>query len=359
MTAIIGAFVISYLITLLLIRYEHVHGKISADLDFNSPQKFHSVAVPRIGGLAIFVGLMAGLGIKVFQDSALGFDWMLLFACSIPAFGSGMIEDLTKKINAKTRLLATFIAGTLACYFLNMTISKIDLAWIDYLLNVKIIAFLFTSIMIAGLINSYNIIDGFNGLASMTAMITLLAIAYVAYQVNDSALCIYALMMTAAIMGFFIWNYPKGSIFLGDGGAYLIGFWIAALSILLVVRNRDVSPWFACLINIYPAFETMFSIWRKKMIRKISPGQPDGAHLHMLIYGRIARWMRIDDPNKSFLANARTAPFLWVLAGTTIIPAILLWRNTLALQVMTLLFCILYLAAYRALVLFKMPKWFL
>jgi UDP-N-acetylmuramyl pentapeptide phosphotransferase/UDP-N-acetylglucosamine-1-phosphate transferase len=212
---------------------------------------------------------------------------------------------------------------------------------------------------VAGVAHSFNLIDGYHGLSGAVAVIILTALGYVAFQIKDYPIMVCSLAGIGAIVGFLFWNYPRGLIFLGDGGAYLIGFWIAALSILLVVRNRDVSPWFACLINIYPAFETMFSIWRKKMIRKISPGQPDGAHLHMLIYGRIARWMRIDDPNKSFLANARTAPFLWVLAGTTIIPAILLWRNTLALQLMTLLFCIFYLAAYRALVLFKMPKWFL
>lgn len=359
MLAIITAFVVSYILTLGLIRYEHIHGRISADVDFDSPQKFHKIPVPRIGGLSIFVALLVALLIKGFQDHKLGFDWILLFICSVPVFATGILEDITKKINAKSRLVSALISGFFACYLLNIEISSIDIEIIDYFLNIKILSILLTSLMIAGLVNSYNIIDGFNGLASMIAMLTLLAIAYVAFQVGDLAICIHALIMIAAVFGFFAWNYPKGLIFLGDGGAYFVGFWVACLSILLVVRNPQVSPWFACLINIYPVFETVFSIWRKKIIRKISPGVPDGAHLHMLVYGRIARWMRIDDPEKSFLANARTSPFLWVLSGATVIPAILVWRNTLALQLFTVLFCIIYLVAYRSLVLFKIPKWFL
>ena len=348
----------SYVFTFFIIRSQRFHRKFTADSDLNGPQKFHPSEVPRIGGFAIFFSLLVTIGIKYLQDPLSELNLVTLFACSTVAFCSGFIEDITKKIGVKTRFVASLISGLFVCYFLDIYVSNIYIGWIDYFLNIKIIAIIFSSIMIAGLINSYNIIDGFNGLASMTAMITLLAIAYVSYQVNDSILCNYALIMNASIAGFFIWNYPRGHIFLGDGGAYLIGFWIAALSILLVARNPQVSPWFACLINIYPVFETIFSIWRKKFIRKISPGQPDGAHLHMLIYGRIARWMRIDDPRKSFLANARTAPFLWILSGTTIIPSILFWRNTLALQLLTILFCIFYLLAYRSLVLFKTRKWF-
>lgn len=357
MIAITSSFLVSYLLTFLLIRYQYIHSKHSADLDFNSPQKFHLAPTPRIGGLPIFLSLIIAIIIKIFQDHDSGLYLLLLLTCAIPAFGSGFLEDVTKKINAKTRFTAALISGIMFCFLMDMHVSYIQMIWIDNLLKIKIISVIFTSIMISGLINSYNIIDGFNGLASMIGIISLVAITYVGHQVNDPLISTYALVMVAALAGFFIWNYPKGSIFLGDGGAYLIGFWIAALSIMLIVRNPQVSPWFACLINIYPAFETIFSIWRKKIKRKISPGSPDGAHLHMLIYGRVARWMFADKSSKQFLSNARTAPFLWMLSGVTAIPAALFWNNSLVLQFVSLLFCITYVLLYRSLVLFKTTRW--
>ncbi|KWE82613.1 hypothetical protein WL81_30570 [Burkholderia ubonensis] len=78
-------------------------------------------------------------------------------------------------------------------------------------------------------------------------------------------------------------------IFPGDGGAYFIGFMPAELAILLVMRNRKVSAWYPVPLFTYPIFETCFSIYRKKFMRGMSPGIPDGMHRHMLVYKRLMR----------------------------------------------------------------------
>jgi UDP-N-acetylmuramyl pentapeptide phosphotransferase/UDP-N-acetylglucosamine-1-phosphate transferase len=211
--------------------------------------------------------------------------------------------------------------------------------------------------MLAGITNSYNIIDGFNGLACMIGIITLCAIAYVAFRNNDYTIIFIAIATISSLLGFFIWNFPRGLIFLGDGGAYFLGFTVGVLSILVVIRNPSVSPWFACLINIYPIFETLFSIWRKKFVKKISPGVPDGAHLHMLIYGRIARLIASPKQNVYFSNNSRTSPFLWLLSSLAVFPAIIWWENSLVLAFLTSLFCFFYIYVYRLIVFFKTPKW--
>jgi UDP-N-acetylmuramyl pentapeptide phosphotransferase/UDP-N-acetylglucosamine-1-phosphate transferase len=131
---------------------------------------------------------------------------------------------------------------------------------LDLLFGIPSFGFIFTVFAITGLTNAYNIIDGLNGLASMVGVITLLALGYISYETGDRSLLYLSGAMIAAILGFFIWNYPKGSIFLGDGGAYLIGFWIASLSVLIVSRHQEISPWFAVLANIYPIVETIFTI---------------------------------------------------------------------------------------------------
>ncbi|QWD04213.1 glycosyl transferase [Polynucleobacter paneuropaeus] len=357
MGAAFASFLFSCFLTLLIVRYRFIHEKVTADTDFESPQKFHTVAVPRIGGLAIFLALLLGGGARLISDWVSGILLLQILACCLPAFLSGLIEDLTKKISPLTRLLACFGSACLAYWVLHAAVTSISISWIDPILSIPLVAAIVSCIMIAGLTNSYNIIDGFNGLACMVAIITLTAIGYVAFRNNDSALVFIAVATIGSILGFFIWNFPKGLIFLGDGGAYLIGFWIGVLSILLVSRNPAVSPWFACLINIYPIFETLFSIWRKKFIKKMSPGMPDGTHLHMLIYGRIARWINPNQTNTLFTSNARTSPFLWILSSLAVFPAAIWWKNTLMLELCTLIFCLSYVYVYRSIVLFKIPRW--
>ncbi|QWE02831.1 glycosyltransferase [Polynucleobacter sp. JS-JIR-II-b4] len=357
MAALFVAFVLSCLLTALIVRYRFIHESFSTDNNFDGPQKFHTVAVPRIGGVAIFSALLAGALVRLLSDWPSGILMLQMLICALPAFLSGLIEDATKRISPLTRLSACFGSGILAYWVLHTSITTISVAWIDPILSFPIVAASLSCLMIAGLTNSYNIIDGFNGLACMVAMITLTAIGYVAFRNHDYALVFIAVTTIGSIMGFFIWNFPRGLIFLGDGGAYLIGFWIGALSILLIMRNPDVSPWFACLINIYPIFETLFSIWRKKVIKKMNPGLPDGTHLHMLIYGRIARWINPDQKNPFFSSNARTSPFLWVLSSLAVFPAALWWNNTWMLEAFSLLFCISYVYIYRSIVQFNTPRW--
>jgi UDP-GlcNAc:undecaprenyl-phosphate GlcNAc-1-phosphate transferase len=364
MEFLILAFFASLLVTLVLVRYQHLHEKLSSDTDLSGPQKFHTHAVPRIGGIGIFLAvLIAGLVAFGFFKLDRGFLLLQLVLCALPAFLMGLLEDLTKKIGVKTRLLATGLSALLAGYVLHSWITHIDVAFIDVILSMGVISIIFTVIAITGLANAYNIIDGFNGLASMVAMISLLAIGYIAFRANDPVLASTCLIMIGAIAGFFIWNYPRGLIFLGDGGAYFIGFCVATLSILLVNRNPSVSPWFVLLVNAYPIFETLFTIWRRKVHQGKNPGLPDGAHFHSLIYRRIIRWAEVHESKDtaSYAKNAKTSPYLWLLSTLAVFPAIIWWQTTWVLQCFALLFCVSYVWAYNAVVKFKTPaiiRWF-
>lgn len=359
MNATIAAFLVSLICCLLIIRYQHLHGHITGDSELSGLQKFHHTIVPRIGGVAILLGLLTASVVRWIQDIPTDIDLRIIFACSLPAVLMGLIEDITKKVGIRTRLLATGCSALLVGYFLNAWIGRIDLMGLDYLLTIPAISIIFTCIAIAGLTNAYNIIDGFNGLASMVAIIALLAITYVAIRVGDNAIAIAALVMVGALAGFFLLNYPRGLIFLGDGGAYLIGFWIATVSILLVTRNSQVSPWFSVLVNCYPIFETLFSIWRKKIHQGKSPGQADAMHFHSLIYRRIIRWALIIGINKSqHHANSKTSPYLWFLSSIAVLPSVLWWEHTWALKLSFLLFGISYVYMYIMIIRFKTPKWF-
>ena len=372
MLALAIAFLTSLVITLLVIRYQHLHAHFTADHDLNGVQKFHSTPVPRVGGVGIIFGVLAGLCAKLFVESSeVALPGLELLACGLPALLAGFIEDLTKKVGVKERLAATTVSALLGGYFLGAWITRLDIPGVDLLLQVPVIEFSqralsfsgiftisLTALAIAGVANAYNIIDGYNGLSGVVAIIVLLGMAYVAEQVGDRVVLIAAFSMVGAIAGFLIWNYPNGLIFLGDGGAYLVGFFIADLSVMLVSRNPGVSPWFPLLLSFYPIFETLFSIWRKKVHRGMSPGVPDGVHFHMLVYKRIVRWaVGATSSKEKTQRNALTSPYLWVLSSFAVIPAILLWNQSLALQFSAVCFCIIYVFLYKKMVRFKAPRW--
>ncbi len=360
MSALLLSFFTSLISILLIIRFQHLHTRWSGDADITGPQKFHHTSVPRIGGLGIFAALIiTGLEQYLF-DGNYGQQLLLLILSSSVAFIFGFAEDLTKRVRAIFRLIATGISAYFAGVLLNAWITQIGLPWIDAYLSISWVYILFTCFAVAGLANAYNIIDGFNGLASMIAIIALLAISYVAFQVGDAMVIKLAFIMVGAIAGFFIWNYPRGLIFLGDGGAYLIGFWVAVLSVLIVVRNPIVSAWFALLVNAYPIFETLFTIWRRMIHQGKNPSLPDGAHFHSLIYRRIVKWAygAAPLPHQMSLSNSRTSPYLWVISSISIIPAVLWWKRPFVLMLCSIIFIVIYVLLYRSVVRFKKPSWF-
>ena len=356
MISLLTAFFASFFTTLLIIRFKHLHSQFSGDHDLLGPQKFHSGSVPRIGGISIAIGILAAVLINLQSTGVISLKVTILL-CAIPTFAIGLTEDLTKKIGVKTRLLFTALAAALVLYFLDISIIRLDIWGIDYLLSIPAIAIVFTVFAITGLANAYNIIDGFNGLSSMVGIITLLGLAYVSYLFQDTAILQLSFIMIGAILGFFIWNYPRGLIFLGDGGAYLIGFWIAALSVLLIARHPSISPWFALLINAYPILETLFTIYRRKIHQGKSPGLPDGIHFHTLIYRRILNTAAAKSKFDFLNANARTAPYLWLLSSFAVVPAILWWQSTPILIAFTLVFTFSYVWLYTKIVRFRTPGW--
>lgn len=358
------AFIVSVVVNLLVLRVAKNNAH-ALDHDLSGPQKFHSKPVPRIGGLGIVLGVAAGLLLFTLGTTKAVGDpqvwqtgWMLL-ACGVPAFGAGIIEDLTKKVSPGKRLLATALSGLLAAWALGAVIRDTATPGMDLLVSTTVGAYAFTLLVVAGIANSVNIIDGFNGLASMCVVIMMSAVAYVAYQVDDNVVMTLALLGVGAILGFFIWNFPAGLIFLGDGGAYFLGFWFAELAILLLVRNPgEVSPLFPLLVCIYPVFETVFSAYRRSVLRGQSAGSPDGMHLHSLIYRRVMRWA-LEEENVRALThrNSMTSPVLWLLCTLSVVPAVLFWNQTVLLAGCLVLFVVTYWVLYWSIVRFRSPSW--
>ena len=352
------SFLASLVICGILVYSKDWHLRFSGDHDLYGPQKFHQKTTPRIGGLAIFMGFQVGLGVLAYSNHSIVQQCFYLFLAGLPVFVAGLIEDITKTVGVKWRLISAFFSGLLFTWLFEIAAIRLDVIYLDALFQNPWLAIAFLSFAIAGLANAYNIIDGFNGLASMVGIISLAAIFYVGLHVNDGLVITLTLMAIGAIGGFFLWNYPRGLIFLGDSGAYWMGFLIACLSILLVVRHDVVSPWFALMVNAYPIFETLFTIWRRTVHQGKSMGLPDGAHFHSLIYRRLMRWMHHGDgKSHHYLRNAKTSPYLWLLSSIGVIPSVLWWDSSTALMAAAVVFILLYVYLYRKMVRFQTSGW--
>lgn len=359
MLTLIIAFLVAAIANLLLIRFSFLHENLTGDL-LTGPQKFHAGVVPRVGGIGIFLGMIAG-GLALFFRPAANKPEIIfvLLAVTLPAFLSGLSEDFTKRIPPWARMLGALISAGLGFVFLGAAIQHVGIAGLDHLLMFWPLAFALTIFAVAGMAHAINIIDGFNGLSAGVALLILLAFAYVAFKVHDLAVFHICLAAGGAILGFLIWNYPAGLIFLGDGGAYLVGVVIAEAAVLLVARNPQISPWFPLLVVIYPIFETLYTVYRRAFVRREALGEPDALHLHSLIYRRLLGWMLSSNLEARNLIrrNAMTSFYLWGLTCLCVIPAVIVYNRTYFLMGFVGLFACFYVWMYTCIVKFKTPVW--
>ena len=352
------AFAASLLANAVIVRYGGVKGMCLLDHDLRGVQKMHVSAVPRIGGAGI--AFAAALACFAPGGLAEASKAALLLACSSPALAVGFLEDVTKQVSPRARLLSVMAAALLCCLILGAVIGRVDLPIGDFALTLFPLAVAFTVVAVAGLSNAFNIIDGVNGLSSVVGIFILASIAYVAYRVGDAFVMRTALIMIGAIGGFVVWNYPAGLVFLGDGGAYFIGFMIAELLVLLLAAHPAISAWYALLVSIYPVWETLFSMYRRRVVRGRPVGAPDCVHLHTLIYKRVCcRGVHGCEPRQRLRSNSGTSPFLWLLTLLAVVPATLFWHNGMLMVMLICAFIAVYVWLYASIVHFRTPRWLL
>lgn len=351
-------FLMSALCTFAVLRLFGGHVLWRNHSSLSDPQALHGHPVPRLGSIGIALALAFGVGQIVWSGPSLAGPQLELLGAALGAAAIGLTEDLTGSVTVRLRLLWVAAAALLTSLIDGVRIEHTELPWLDWLIMTSPWAsLLLTTFVITGLTNAFNIIDGLNGLASACAMIILAAIGYVAFLVNDLWIAAFAAVALGAVAGFFIWNYPGGFIFLGDGGAYLCGFIVCVLGLLLLSRNPgEVSPMFPLLLCIYPVAETCFSIYRRGLKHK-PVSRPDRGHLHSLLFrrldSRLGRRLGSSDRRR----NSVTTPYLWALCLGSVVPAVFMYDNFWALVASVAVFVVVYLALYRSIVRFRAPKW--
>lgn len=338
------AALVSLTVALLTVATDPLHRRFTADTnhgDESKPQRFHSAPVPRVGGIAIMIALWVTLP---FVSKSLHDLLFSLLIAALPAFLGGLGEDLFKKVGVAARLFLTMCSGIIAWSMTGYSLTSIALPGIDPLLaTIPVISVIFTAFATGGVANAVNMIDGFNGLASGSVIIALAGLAAIAAATGDQPIFQLSLLIIMAIAGFMMVNYPSGKLFLGDGGAYLIGFLLAWIAVMLPARNPEVSVWAPLLAAAYPVNETLVSMARR-LISRTSMGEPDRLHLHSLVKVRIVKPRFPGLP--LWLRNSLVAPFCWLYAAPLAILATLYRTNTLTLQLLWLGSVVLYAIWY-------------
>ena len=329
------AFLAALVGSLIVVSTKSLHGRFTTD-GVSGAQKIHFGSVPRVGGVAVVIGACMG-GLMLTRAGAL---WWLLSASALPAFASGLAEDITRVVSVKWRLLATVLAGLVFSTASGYAIHHLGIAPVDAVLHLPLVAVAFTGFAIGGIANALNIIDGCNGLASGTALILFAAFGSIAYSAGDDHLVMVALVGFGAVAGFFVVNFPMGKLFLGDAGAYAIGFLLAAVAVALPARNPEVSPLIGLLVLIYPVSETLYSVFRRIKHCSGAVGQPDRFHLHSLTFQALRKI--IDEP---VLRNSASSVCLWVLPLISTAMAVALAHSTAAVVLWA---CVVNMGLYRA-----------
>ncbi len=331
------------------------HGRYSFDMDLEGIQKVHKKRVPRTGGIAlatavIAVPLVGGFG----QGTSLsgietGNTIILLWLAATPAFLAGIAEDLSKRVSVRTRFCAILASALLGAWMLGAHLPRLDIWGIDAALAFLPVSLAVTVFAVVGVTNAINIIDGFNGVAGAAVVIVMSGAGLLCWREGDILLAQMALAGIGATLGFLLLNYPTGRLFMGDGGAYFLGFWAAEIAVLAIVRHPAINAWQILAIYAYPVIEVLFSIYRRKILRDARVGAPDRLHLHSLFYRRVARH-RIDGRRHPWMCNAGVACFItsWLVIATS---AAILFGNTVpGAAAIVIAQVVVYIAFYMRLV---------
>lgn len=266
-----------------LVLAQRWHIGLTGDTASDAHHKVHAGTVPRVGGVAVYAAGVTGLALlsPTLPDITAKIIWML-WGCLTVVFVTGLIEDLTRAVPASVRYIAALAAALLfSLAHGGYGISSVGISPIDFTLNMSWVRIGFFAFAVASLAHSFNLIDGQNGLCSGLSILVFIAVGFTAQRTAQLPLANLCFVMAAANLGFLIFNFPLGKLFLGDGGAYFNGAVAAVATVLVVQGSSDVSPWLAILILVYPVWETLFSIGRR-----LRAGRPfyeaDNRHLHHL-----------------------------------------------------------------------------
>ena len=235
----------------------------------------HHGKIVRMGGVAIYIAFIVSLTILWKVDDSLN---GILIGSSVVFIGALLddIYDLSPKIKLLFQITGTLLAMILGnIYLTDFHILSFD---ISNSIITKIISFFW----IVGITNAINLIDGLDGLSSGITSIVTLTIGLLGFFMGRRDMCILALCLSGAILGFLPYNFHPASIFVGDCGAQFMGFTVACMSLLGFKTTALITLGLPILVLFIPISDTLIAIIRRKLKgQRIM--EADKGHLHHVL----------------------------------------------------------------------------
>lgn len=272
-------------------------------------RRMHTKAMPRFGGMAIYIGTVTSMLIFLpFSTQLMG-----VIAGGTLIFLVGIIDDL-RNLPAKVKLVCQILCAFILFQF-SVKISFIGNPFGEgYYFFPWIVSLLVTVVWIVGITNTINLIDGLDGLAGGVAFIASIAIAYTAFIGNNPTACMAMLAIAGGALGFLPFNFNPAKIFMGDGGALFLGFMLAGLSVMNPMKSATMlATVVPVLVLGLPIFDTTFAILRR-LVNKRPIMEADKGHLHHRIMA-------------AGLGQRRTVLTLYGISGIMGVAAILISRD--------------------------------
>lgn len=282
---------------------------------YQAEQKIHEGFIPRFGGLVIFITLFFCYQFQLFSSEWLN-NFYIIFLSLLPLVLVTFLEDVYNNILPIARLFFIFFSSLAVFVYGDFLLPVIDIPYLsEFCINHQWVLIVLLTFSMASMVNAFNLIDGANGLLLFSFISVLSSLYLMADYLNDiDWLNLLRIIITICLIQLFF-NFPKARIFAGDLGAYSFGYIVALLVIIFFGQHNEYLTWQAILILFYPAFELIYTFFRRIKSDK-SPLEADRLHLHQLIFSYIH-----NATGKSILSNASTTiilcpicffPILWI-----------------------------------------------
>jgi UDP-GlcNAc:undecaprenyl-phosphate GlcNAc-1-phosphate transferase len=264
-------------------RFAYAMGKV----DNPDGRKVHSTPIPRLGGVAIYLGFVLALGMLELLKPGIFFatrgPWIGIVAGATVVFGLGIVDDLFT-LPAKLKLVVQIGAALLA-YHLGVRIEFVTNPFGGMLVLPYGVSLAITVFWLVGITNTINLIDGLDGLAAGVTTIAAITLGILALQTDQVFSALIALTLAGSTIGFLRYNFSPAKIFMGDSGSLFMGFTLGALAVTGVLKTAAaVTLLLPLLILGVPIFDTTFAILRRSLQGK-PIFAPDRGHLHHRLLG--------------------------------------------------------------------------
>lgn len=273
-----------YVLGQVIIRVARALTRHRAALALQQCHSIHTGIVPRLGGVAVFGGIAISLLIANYHENKFHINLIIALA---PIIFVGLVEDAINPVSPRIRIGAILVANLIAMIILGGWLPRIGVPLFNsYMLG--LFGIISTIILVTGISNSFNMIDGLNGLSGGIAIMALIAINIIAEKVDHVGMVHLSMIYIAGLCAFLTLNYPRARVFLGDTGAYALGFCISWFGIDIMWHAPNVTAPTFLLILIYPITDMVISILRR-LTRGDSPFAADDQHMHHLVFRTLSK----------------------------------------------------------------------